>query len=87
MREILCPFNLFDMNQQIYFYTEEAKTLIGTATLNDVVNEMLVHGEEWNASTFHFIGNIPMANKLAEDLKTKYILNYGKANEIEVKVN
>ena len=25
--------------------------------------------------------------KLAEDLKTKYVLEYGKANEIEVKVN
>jgi hypothetical protein len=48
---------------------------------------MLARGEEWNASTFHFIGNAQMANKLAEELKTKYVLEYGKANEIEVKVN
>lgn len=48
---------------------------------------MLARGEEWNASTFHFVGNTMMAKKLAEDLKTKYVLEYGKANEIEVKVN
>jgi hypothetical protein len=48
---------------------------------------MLACGEEWNVSTFHFVGNTMMAKKLAEDLKTKYVLEYGKANEIEVKVN
>ena len=55
--------------------------------LNDAVNEMLKLGEEWNASTYHFIGNTKMAQKMAEELKTKYVLKYGKANEIEVKVN
>ena len=55
--------------------------------LNDAVNEMLKLGEEWNALTYHFIGNTKMAQKMAEELKTKYVLEYGKANEIEVKVN
>ena len=87
MREILCPFNLFDLTQTVYLCTEESQTTISSAELNDLVQEMLVCGEEWNASTFHFIGNTQMANKLAEELKTKYVLNYGKANEIEVKVN
>lgn len=87
MREILCPFNLFDAKQIVYLCTEDQQTTVGTANLKNIVNEMLACGEEWNASTFHFVGNTMMAKKLAEDLKTKYILEYGKANEIEVKVN
>lgn len=87
MREILCPFNLFDLTQPVYLCTEESQTTISSAELSDLVQEMLVCGEEWNVSTFHFIGNAQIANKLAEDLKTKYVLNYGKVNEIEVKVN
>ena len=87
MREILCPFNLFDAKQIVYLCTEDQQTTVGTAELTNIVNEMLARGEEWTASTFHFIGNTQMANKLAEELKTKYILNYGKANEIEIKVN
>jgi hypothetical protein len=87
MREILCSFNLFDAKQIVYLCTEDQQTTVGTADLKNIVNEMLARGEEWNTSTFHFIGNTQMANKLAEELKTKYVLNYGKANEIEVKVN
>ena len=87
MREILCPFNLFDAKQIVYLCTEDQQTTVGTTDLKNIVNEMLARGEEWNASTFHFIGNAQMANKLAEELKTKYVLKYGKANEIEVKVN
>lgn len=87
MREILCSFNLFDLKQIIYLCTEESQTTIGTCSLKDVVSEMLKQGEEWNASTYHFIGNTIMAQKMAEELKTKYVLEYGKANKIEVKVN
>ena len=87
MREILCSFNLFDAKQIVYLCTEDQQTTVGTADLKNIVNEMLACGEEWNTSTFHFVGNTMMANKLAEDLKTKYVLEYGKANEIEVKVN
>ena len=87
MREILCPFNLFDLKQVIYLCTEDSQTTVGTCVLNDAVNEMLKLGEEWNASTYHFIGNTKMAQKMAEELRTKYVLEYGKANEIEVKVN
>lgn len=87
MREILCPFNLFSLKQIIYLCTEESQTTVGTCSLKDVVNEMLKRGEEWNASTYHFVGNTMMAQKMAEELKTKYVLEYGKANEIEVKVN
>ena len=87
MKEIVCSFNLFSLNQTIYLCSEENQTVVSVCRLTSVVDEMLKYGEDRNVSAFHLIGNDMMAQRMAEELKTKYVLKYGKANEIEVNVN
>lgn len=86
MREILCSFNLFDAKQIIYLCTEESQTTVGTTTIKNMAQEMLKRGEEWNSSVYHLVGNPIMAKKIANDLKTKYVLEYG-IDDIEVRIN
>ena len=86
MREILCSFNLFDAKQTIYLCTEESQTTVGTTTIKNMAQEMLKRGEEWNSSVYHLVGNPIMAKKIANDLKTKYVLEYG-IDDIEVRIN
>lgn len=87
MKKILCPFNLFDIDQKVYICTDDAEELIGTTRIADMANDLLKYGEIENTTLFHLIGNTTMANKIADDLKTNYCIKYGKVNEIEVKVN
>ena len=87
-KEILCPFNLFSLNQQIYLCEEDKQIPIAVTNMKNLVAEMLHAGELNNVSTYHLVGNSLMAKKLAQELKTTYCLEYGIIDDdIKVKVN
>lgn len=88
MKEVLCPFNLFDLKQPIYICDTDRQTLIYKVEFPDLVNMMLEAGINNRISVFHLMGNTLMCEKLAEEIKTQYNIRYGAMeNNIEVKVN
>lgn len=86
-KEILCPFNLFDLKQTIYICDSESQVSAGTTNMVNMADDMLKIGKAQGVNTYHLIGNTMMCHKIAESIKTKYSTEYGMNEEIEVKVN
>lgn len=85
--EIMCPINLFDMEQNIYICGDNQQELVGRATIDNLIENMIGIGEANHIFNYHLLGNDSYANQIAEDIQTTYYSKYSDANKIEVKVN
>lgn len=85
--EIMCPINLFDMEQSIYICGDDQQKLVGKATIDNLIENMIGIGEANNIFKYHLLGNDNYANQIAEDIQTTYYSKYSNTNKIEVKVN
>lgn len=84
--EIMCPVNLFDLNQVIYICGDNRQEAIGTTTTNSISEDMIAAGIANGVSNYHILGNTLFAEKVAENIKQIYYSKYNN-QEIEVKVN
>lgn len=85
--EIMCPINLFDIEQNIYICGDDRQVLVGKTTLDNLVDNMIAAGESNNIFKYHLLGNTSYAAQMAEEIQTTYYSKYNNTNKIEVKVN
>ena len=88
MKEIICRFNLFAMDQQIYFVDDSGMTKIGVTSIFDMANDMLKLSkwEDTNTNKFHLYGPTQYAEMIAKQLKQLAASEYNE-NNIEVEIN
>lgn len=84
--EIICPVNLFALNQTIYICGDDNKEAIKAVPLESLSNELLSIGSDYDLFNYHLLGNQEYLEHLSQELKQKYCLKYNNKN-IEVKVN
>lgn len=84
--EIMCPINLFDLNQTIYICSDNKQEAVGTTTTDSISEDMIAAGIANGIFNYHILGNSILAEKVAENIKQFYYSKYSN-QEIEVKVN
>ena len=88
MKEIMCRFNLFAMDQQIYLVDDSGAKKIGVTSIFDMANDMLKLSkwDDTNVNKFHLYGPTQYAEMIAKQLKQLAASDYSE-NNIEVEIN
>ena len=85
---IVCRFNLFAMDQQIYIINEQGASVIDSCNLFDLAEYMTRYAssDEYKTNKYHLYGPPQYAEMIAQQIKKIAASKYNE-NNIEVEIN